>query len=75
MRQSRREEGLNERGEAPPPYMPKEPEQALFSESGQRGRTGQAVPLQDMVREEHKPPDYDEGSSARGAPRPNPRYG
>ncbi|KAI4160196.1 MAG: hypothetical protein LQ342_005908 [Letrouitia transgressa] len=61
-RHPRREEGLNERGEAPPPYIPKEPEQALFSEPGHR-RTAQAIPLRDMAREEQKPPDYEEGPS------------
>ncbi|KAI4211436.1 MAG: hypothetical protein LQ351_005738 [Letrouitia transgressa] len=64
-RHPRREEGLNERGEAPPPYIPKEPEQALFSESGHHGNP-QAIPLRDMVGEQQKPPDYEEGPPADG---------
>jgi hypothetical protein len=43
---SRVEEGLNERGEAPPPYIP--------GESSSAG--GQGVPLQDLSG---KPPDYE----------------
>ncbi|KAL8713779.1 MAG: hypothetical protein Q9220_002306 [cf. Caloplaca sp. 1 TL-2023] len=56
---SRRVEGLDERGEAPPPYLPKEPEPA-YTNGGQ----GNEIPLQDMGRMDHKPPDYDEGPSS-----------
>ncbi|KAL8801204.1 MAG: hypothetical protein Q9200_007014 [Gallowayella weberi] len=58
----RREEGLDERGEAPPPYIPKEPEQTYAGDGAAR-----EIPLQDLSRMDHKPPDYDEGpSSMRG---------
>ncbi|CAK3749516.1 hypothetical protein AC579_7818 [Lecanosticta acicola] len=53
-----REEGLNEHGEAPPPYVPK-----TSDEEGQRGRDNEpAVPLQTLSREQAglKPPDYTE---------------
>ncbi|KAF2169969.1 hypothetical protein M409DRAFT_19584 [Zasmidium cellare ATCC 36951] len=54
-----REEGLNEFGEAPPPYVPKSSE----GEPGQQNVTnGPAVPLQTLSREQAglKPPDYTE---------------
>lgn len=44
-------EGLNERGEAPPPYMPRMPQEAMVREDVERG-----VPLQNLG--ESKPPDY-----------------
>lgn len=44
-------EGLNERGEAPPPYMPRIPQEVMIREDVERG-----VPLQDLG--ESKPPDY-----------------
>lgn len=44
-------EGLNERGEAPPPYMPRLPQEAVIREDVERG-----VPLQNLG--ESKPPDY-----------------
>ena len=54
-----REEGLNEHGEAPPPYIPKPDE-----EHGGDGRhDGEpAVPLQTLSREDAglKPPDYEQ---------------
>ncbi|KAL8682028.1 MAG: hypothetical protein Q9186_001904 [Xanthomendoza sp. 1 TL-2023] len=56
---TRREEGLDERGEAPPPYIPKEPERAFAGDGVVR-----EIPLQDLSRMDHKPPDYDEGSSS-----------
>ena len=63
-RQPRREEGLDERGEAPPPYVPKEPEPAY---NGSGSAVGHDIPLQDIHRPDQKPPDYEEGpSSARG---------
>ncbi len=51
-RQIGREEGLDERGEAPPPYVPKELEAAVLR--------GEAVELDGGSREEMKPPDYQE---------------
>ena len=66
----RREEGLNENGEAPPPYIPKEPERAYVG--SQRGGLGNDIPLRDMGSMDHKPPDYDEGPSSRGAAAPGP---
>jgi hypothetical protein len=52
-----REEGLNEQGEAPPPYVPKR-----RSEEVQREVTEPAVPLQTLSRDGAglKPPDYSE---------------
>lgn len=55
---SDRQEGLDERGEAPPPYAHKMPEEAVLREGGERG-----VPLREL--EERKPPDYEEGVGAR----------
>lgn len=52
------EEGLNERGEAPPPYAHKMPEEAVLREQGDRG-----VPLRELG--ERKPPDYEEGAGVR----------
>lgn len=49
-----REEGLNEHGEAPPPYMPKTTDE-------QANPNGLAVPMQTLSRDEaglNKPPDY-----------------
>lgn len=63
-RQPRREEGLNERGEAPPPYVPKEPEPAYTGPGGERAGLGNDIPLQDLTRSDQKPPDYDEGPSS-----------
>ena len=54
---SRVEEGLDERGEAPPPYL-KEPDPVHHD-----GREG--VELHDMSRHEGKPPDYEAGPSGR----------
>ena len=54
---TRAEDGLDERGEAPPPYL-KEPEPVHHD-----GREG--VELHDLSRREGKPPDYDEGPSGR----------
>lgn len=48
-------EGLNERGEAPPPYMPRMPQEAIVREDVERG-----VPLQNLG--ETKPPDYHPGA-------------
>lgn len=54
-RQAARDEGLNERGEAPPPYVPKELEPAVIR--------GEAFELGRGSQEERKPPDYHEGRS------------
>jgi len=55
-RRQRREEGLDERGEAPPPYMPgQSPSQPPFNGHGQ------AMPMQDFSG---KPPDYIEHRSS-----------
>ena len=51
------EEGLDERGEAPPPYL-KEPEPAHLD-------TREGVELHNMPPQEGKPPDYDAGPSGR----------
>ncbi|KAL8835227.1 MAG: hypothetical protein Q9170_003423 [Blastenia crenularia] len=63
VRQPRREEGLDERGEAPPPYVPKEPEPAY---TGPQVDRLHEIPLQDLGRRDQKPPDYDEGPSSAG---------
>lgn len=64
-----REEGLNEHGEAPPPYVPKRPSQEVRREGadgngsgGQAADGGPAVPLQTLSREHAglKPPDYED---------------
>jgi hypothetical protein len=54
------EEGLNEHGEAPPPYIPKN---AL---DGAPDAAGPAIPLQTLRREDAglaKPPDYEPPST------------
>ena len=51
------EEGLDERGEAPPPYL-KEPEPAHLD-------AREEVELHNMPAQEGKPPDYDAGPSGR----------
>ncbi|KAL8646821.1 MAG: hypothetical protein Q9226_006701 [Calogaya cf. arnoldii] len=58
----RAEEGLNESGEAPPPYVPKEPKPAHV---GRALAVGNSIPLNDLSTMDHKPPDYDEGPSSR----------
>lgn len=73
------EEGLNEFGEAPPPYVPKTSD----GESGhQNGVNGPAVPLQTLSREQAglKPPDYTEAhvqsvAADAGSPTANPTNG
>ena len=55
------EEGLDERGQAPPPYMPASPEAAVHPEASHTGLgEGQAIPLQDLSGHRQKPPEYDE---------------
>ena len=51
------EEGLDERGEAPPPYL-KEPEPAHLD-------VREEMELHNMPPQEGKPPDYDAGPSGR----------
>lgn len=53
----REQEGLDERGEAPPPYI-KQPDPVHQTD-------GPATELHDLSRSELKPPDYDEGSARR----------
>ncbi|KAL8713265.1 MAG: hypothetical protein Q9225_006809 [Loekoesia sp. 1 TL-2023] len=65
-RQPRREEGLDERGEAPPPYAPKEPEPAYTGPNRSGSAAGHDIPLQDMTRSDQKPPDYEAGPSSAG---------
>lgn len=57
--ETRAEEGLDERGEAPPPYL-KEPEAVHHRVAGD-----EAMEMGDMARREGKPPDYDERSVGR----------
>ncbi|MCJ1282771.1 hypothetical protein MMC26_002097 [Xylographa opegraphella] len=57
VRESRREEGLDERGEAPPPYIPGEP--APVHDVAGDGHNG--IALQDY---HGKPPDYDAHGSS-----------
>ena len=52
-------EGLDERGEAPPPYMPKVPERAVIGNGGEHG-----IPLRGLG-EQRKPPDYQETATPR----------
>ena len=58
MREPRVEEGLNERGEAPPPYL-KEPEPAHHE------RRNEEMELHNMSGAEGKPPDYEEEHARR----------
>lgn len=60
-----REEGLNEHGEAPPPYMPKSSvhdPQRDGAIGGQAASAGPAVPMQTLSRDDAgmRPPEYDE---------------
>ena len=57
-RENGREEGLNEQGEAPPPYMPKEPDGAVVRAES----SGGGIMLRDLGGNDRKPPDYREGS-------------
>ena len=56
-----REEGLNEHGEAPPPYIPKRRSEEEHQDDTVHDG-GPAMPLQTLSREDAglKPPDYDE---------------
>ncbi|KAM0718689.1 hypothetical protein Q7P37_005760 [Cladosporium fusiforme] len=76
-----REEGLNENGEAPPPYMPKDDQETVNNGSQAAGQPmhghtdgGPAIPLQTLSRDQAglKPPDYEysaqpSGSEANGS--------
>ena len=73
---ARLEEGLNERGEAPPPYIPgQSPPPAVHVDGGIRHPvTGEPIPLEDLSG---KPPDYDGHSSSEedlNLTRPRPAY-
>ena len=82
------EEGLDERGQAPPPYMPASPEAAVHptvTHSEPRAGSGLAIPLQNLSGEGQKPPNYQEhlttgpdntgiGPSAPTPPVPNGWY-
>ncbi|KAI4089416.1 MAG: hypothetical protein LQ348_006115 [Seirophora lacunosa] len=63
------EEGLDERGEAPPPYVPKEPEPAYTGAHRDRAPAGSDIPLRDLGGFDQKPPDYNEGPSSAGGGR------
>ncbi|KAF2215904.1 hypothetical protein CERZMDRAFT_90024 [Cercospora zeae-maydis SCOH1-5] len=69
-----REEGLNEHGEAPPPYMPKETrdEEQGLPMRNHNDNNHLAVPLQTLSREQAglKPPEYDHAVTEHYA-RPN----
>jgi len=58
----RREEGLNEHGEAPPPYQPKSEVTAINAAGEARGsRIGVTIPLRTLPRdtvEQSRPPQY-----------------
>jgi hypothetical protein len=58
----RREEGLDERGEAPPPYQPKSDVNAAHATgTTQDAVSGLAVPMQTLSRDtavQGRPPDY-----------------
>ena len=70
--QPSREEGLNENGEAPPPYMPKEDEEMGNNGSNASGQRAQAegtpvpgepsIPMQTLSRDQAglKPPGYEQ---------------
>jgi len=58
MREPRREEGLDERGEAPPPYMPDRPPPVVVRDDSIHQDQRQNVPLQDLSPDQRKPPDY-----------------
>lgn len=55
------EEGLDERGEAPPPYMPGEPPPAHLDAGNSSSGHNAPIPLSTIERDEGKPPDYPYG--------------
>ena len=58
MHEPRAEEGLDERGEAPPPYMPGEPPPAHLEAGNSSSAYNAPIPLRTMERDAGKPPDY-----------------
>ena len=78
-----REDGLDERGEAPPPYVPGSKPPSLRSTDGRRPRTnhepsvGEDVELRRMSRGANGPPGYHEhvgldlDNSTAGVTKPN----
>ena len=64
VRRDNREEGLNERGEAPPPYIPNEPVPVFRPDAPER--QSPAVPLQNLSTNQQKPPDYSVNSTLDG---------
>ena len=61
VRDEHREEGLNELGEAPPPYKSGDSGSGSTRRSGESGQAILTVPLRTLSREGrpvHKPPDY-----------------
>ncbi|MCJ1482166.1 hypothetical protein MMC06_002328 [Schaereria dolodes] len=58
----RPEEGLNERGEAPPPYVPTEHESRSIGRTLMRDMD-HSIPLQNLSIDEAKPPDYEHGTA------------
>ena len=55
----RAEEGLDERGEAPPPYLPGEPPPVHLDNGNSPHGDDAPIPLRAMHRDEGKPPDYE----------------
>lgn len=54
----RAEDGLDERGEAPPPYMPGEPPPVHLDAGNTSNGYNAPIPLRTMERDAGKPPDY-----------------
>ena len=55
----RADEGLDERGEAPPPYMPGEPPPVHLDNGISPHEDEAPIPLRTMDRDAGKPPDYE----------------
>ncbi|MCJ1340427.1 hypothetical protein MMC09_005723 [Bachmanniomyces sp. S44760] len=51
------EEGLDELGQAPPPYVPGQPPPVVYTEHGR------SIPLHDMPHDTGKPPEYERAAS------------
>ena len=74
-----REEGLNEHGEAPPPYVPKDdentgtggPQAGAYHEQGQARPAEPAIPMQTLSRDQaglgQKPPGYEQAVQPSGS--------
>lgn len=58
----RPEEGLDERGLPPPPYIPAVPKPTHPGTSHHDGGAEPAIPLQELHNNDQKPPDYNERS-------------